>query len=50
MRLDERSDDAAYAAAADAVAAADRVIVSVYVPPSVGSREDALPEALRLTS
>ncbi len=47
VRLDERSDDAAYAAAADAVAAADRVIVSVYVPPSVGSREDALPEALR---
>ena len=47
VHLDERSDAAAYAAAAEAVAAADRVIVSVYVPPSVGSGEEALPEPLR---
>jgi beta-glucosidase-like glycosyl hydrolase/CubicO group peptidase (beta-lactamase class C family) len=47
VRLDERSDAGAYAAAAEAVAAAGRVIVSVYVPPSVGSGEEALPESLR---
>ena len=47
VRLDERSDAAAYAAAAETVAAAGRVIVSVYVPPSVGSGEEALPESLR---
>ena len=47
VRLDERSDAAAYASAAEAVASAGRVIVSVYVPPSVGSGEEALPEPLR---
>ena len=47
VRLDERSDAAAYTAATEVVAAAGRVIVSVYVPPSVGSGEDALPESLR---
>ena len=47
VRLDERSDAAAYASAAEAVASGGRVIVSVYVPPSVGSGEEALPEPLR---
>ena len=47
VRLDERSDERAYAAAAETLAAAGRVIVSVYVPPSVGSGEDALPQSLR---
>lgn len=47
VRLDERSDSAAYAAAAEAVTAADRVIVTTYVSASAGSTEEALPEALR---
>jgi len=47
ISLDERSDSAAYAAAAKAVAGADRVIVSAYVSASAGSREDAVPEPLR---
>jgi beta-N-acetylhexosaminidase len=45
--LDERSDSAAYAAAADAVSGAGRVIVSAYVSPRAGSRPDALPEPFR---
>lgn len=47
IRLDERSDSAAYARAMDALASADRVIVSAYVSASAGSTEDALPEPLR---
>jgi len=45
--LDERSDAAAYASATQAVQGADRVLVSVYVPPSVGSGPGALPEAFK---
>ena len=47
VRLDERSDSSAYAAAREAVAEADRIIVTTYVSASAGSTEDALPEPLR---
>ncbi|MBT8487487.1 MAG: serine hydrolase, partial [Gemmatimonadetes bacterium] len=47
ISLDERSDSAAYAAAAEALADADRVVVTAYVPASAGSDEDVLPEAFR---
>jgi beta-glucosidase-like glycosyl hydrolase/CubicO group peptidase (beta-lactamase class C family) len=47
VRLDERSDSAAYAAAGEALAGAARVIVSAYVPPAAGSRPEAVPESLR---
>lgn len=47
IRLDERSDSAAYAVAREAVAGADRVVVSAYVTASAGSGEDAVPEPLR---
>jgi len=47
VSLDERSDSAAYAQAAEAVEAADRVIVTAYVSASAGSDEEALPERLR---
>ena len=47
VRLDERSDSTAYTAAREAVAEADRIIVTTYVPASAGSTEDALPEPLR---
>ncbi|MDZ7780655.1 MAG: glycoside hydrolase family 3 N-terminal domain-containing protein [Gemmatimonadota bacterium] len=48
--LDERSDSAAYARAAEAVeAAADEgtVLITAYVPPSAGSGPGALPEPFR---
>lgn len=48
VRLDERSDSAAYARAADALVGAERVIVSAYVAPSAGSTENALPAPFRL--
>lgn len=47
VRLDERSDSSAYAAAAERLETAARVVVSAYVSPSAGSGEDALPESLR---
>jgi beta-glucosidase-like glycosyl hydrolase/CubicO group peptidase (beta-lactamase class C family) len=47
VRLDERSDSAAYAAAARRLEGATRVIVSAYVSPSAGSGEASLPESLR---
>lgn len=47
VNLDERSDTSAYAAAARAVAGADRVMVSVYLPASAGSGREAAPERLR---
>lgn len=47
VSLDERSDSAAYAAAAEALEEVDRVVVTAYVPPSAGSDEDVLPEPLR---
>lgn len=47
MRLDERSDSAAYSAVAAAVADADRVIVSAYISAGAGSGESALPPPLR---
>lgn len=47
VRLDERSDSAAYEAAREAIADVDRVIVTAYVAASAGSTETALPEALR---
>ncbi len=47
VRLDERSDSAAWNAAADRIDAVDRVIVSVYVPPTAGSGPDAVPARLR---
>ncbi len=47
LNLDERSDERAYAAAAEAVARADRVLVSVYASASAGSGPDAVPEPLR---
>ncbi|MEX2465280.1 MAG: glycoside hydrolase family 3 N-terminal domain-containing protein [Gemmatimonadota bacterium] len=50
VSLDERSDSAAYALAADAlanVAGGGTVLVTAYVPPSAGSGPDALPEAFR---
>jgi len=46
IRLDERSDAAAYAAAREVVERADRVIASVYLHTSAGSGPDALPESL----
>ena len=45
--LDERSGPEAYAAAENILSDADRLIVSVYVPPSVGSGPEALPEVFR---
>jgi beta-N-acetylhexosaminidase len=42
--LDERSDSAEYAVAAEALEDVDRVIVSAYVPASAGSGPDVLPE------
>ncbi len=47
LHLDERSDSAAYAVAADSLAGAARVVVSAYVSPSAGSGPDALPEPFR---
>jgi beta-glucosidase-like glycosyl hydrolase/CubicO group peptidase (beta-lactamase class C family) len=47
VALDERSDSSAYAAAAEVVASADRVIVSAYVSPSAGSGPESLPGPLR---
>ncbi len=47
IRLDERSDSAAYADAHDAINGADRIIVTAYVPASAGSTEEALPASLR---
>jgi len=47
IALDERSDSAAYATAAEAVASAARVVVTAYVHPSAGSGPDAVPEPLR---
>jgi len=47
VRLDERSDSADFAAAREAVSAADRVIVSAYVSSGAGSGESALPPRLR---
>jgi beta-N-acetylhexosaminidase len=43
VRLDERSDAAAYESAREVVARADRVIASVYLHTSSGSGPDALP-------
>lgn len=47
VRLDERSDSAAYERARAILATADEVIVSAYVAASAGSGPDAIPEALR---
>ncbi|MFQ5536801.1 MAG: glycoside hydrolase family 3 N-terminal domain-containing protein [Gemmatimonadota bacterium] len=47
IRLDERSDSSAYAAAREAVQGADLVLVSAYVSSRAGAGEDAVPEALR---
>src|SRR5690606_29536429 len=51
VSLDERSDSAAYAAAAEvlasATAAGGRVLVTAYVSPAAGSGPDALPERFR---
>ena len=47
VRLDERSDSAAYADALKAIDGVDRIIVTTYVPASAGSTEEALPESLR---
>ena len=47
VHLDERSDSLAYSEAEAALARADRVLVSAYVPASAGSGEEALPEPLR---
>jgi beta-glucosidase-like glycosyl hydrolase/CubicO group peptidase (beta-lactamase class C family) len=47
IRLDERSDSAAYVRAMEALSGVDRVIVTAYVSASAGSSEDALPEELR---
>ncbi|MGD8289118.1 MAG: glycoside hydrolase family 3 N-terminal domain-containing protein, partial [Gemmatimonadota bacterium] len=47
VRLDERSDSATYAAAAERLRGAARVVVSAYVSPSAGSGPGALPEPLR---
>lgn len=47
VELDERSDSAAYAAAGEALAEADRVVVTAYVPASAGSDEGVLPEPFR---
>jgi len=48
VRLDERSDSAAYAAAQALVERSVRAVVSAYVPPAAGSRREALPESFRL--
>jgi len=48
VRLDERSDSAAYARAAERLAAAARVVVSAYVSPAAGSGPGSLPEPLRV--
>jgi CubicO group peptidase (beta-lactamase class C family) len=48
IRLDERSDSAAYAAARQVLERSVRVLVSAYVPPSAGSRRQALPAPFRL--
>jgi beta-glucosidase-like glycosyl hydrolase/CubicO group peptidase (beta-lactamase class C family) len=47
IRLDERSDSSAFAAAAERIEGATRLIVSAYVSPSAGSGPDALPGRLR---
>lgn len=47
VRLDERSDSAAYARAAEAVSEADRVVVTAYVSAGAGSTESVLNESLR---
>ena len=47
ISLDQRSDSSAYEAAAAALAEADRVVVTAYVPASAGSDEEVLPEAFR---
>lgn len=47
VRLDERSDSAAYAAAAALLDRSVRVVVSAYVPPAAGSRPEAMPQPLR---
>jgi beta-N-acetylhexosaminidase len=47
LNLDERSDALAWAEAQEALAEADRVLVSSYVPVSAGSGPDAVPQALR---
>lgn len=47
VRLDERSDSSAYAAASEEIDEADRVIVSAYVSAAAGSGARALPERLR---
>jgi beta-N-acetylhexosaminidase len=47
VRLDERSDSAAYEAAGDLLARSARVVVSAYVPPATGSRPEAVPERFR---
>lgn len=47
IRLDERSDSAAFAAAAEAVEGADRVIVTAYVSAAAGSSDTVLREPLR---
>jgi CubicO group peptidase (beta-lactamase class C family) len=48
LRLDERSDSSAFAAATERLGGAARVIVSAYVSPSAGSGPEALPEPLRV--
>ena len=47
VRLDERSDSSAFAAAREVLEGSARVVVSAYVPPSAGSRPEALPTRLR---
>jgi beta-N-acetylhexosaminidase len=47
VRLDERSDSVAYAAATGALESAARVIVSAYVSPSAGGGPEALADPLK---
>jgi CubicO group peptidase (beta-lactamase class C family) len=47
VRLDERSDSAAYLRARGEVEEAGRVVVSAYVPAASGSRPEAVPAPLR---
>ncbi|MDH3227581.1 MAG: glycoside hydrolase family 3 protein, partial [Thermoleophilia bacterium] len=47
VRLDERSDSSAFAAAAERISRASRVIVSAYVSPAAGSGAEAIPARLR---
>jgi beta-glucosidase-like glycosyl hydrolase/CubicO group peptidase (beta-lactamase class C family) len=47
VRLDERSDSAAYAAAGAVLARSAQAIVSAYVPAAAGSRPEALPRRFR---